>query len=178
MSHSKSPDQESRLEADNIFTANQPQSQTQGQTRSQSAIDPGYSMNRFLSEPPLPGLSPRGAQSEQEARIRSELRQYEALFNKPHRRLLYPSKAPNREAEGREMKDVPNQPDAELELHLSHMIDDLVNNIIRLQPDDQTCETTLTLLPQLLLLFAMRGYYQSKIPAEVGMWLFVEKNRQ
>lgn len=166
------------MEADNTSMANQPQSQIQGQTKSQSAIDPGYSMNRFLSEPPLPGLLSRGAQSEQEARIRYELRQYEALFNKHHRRLLYPSQAPNSEAKGREMKDVQNQPDVELELQLSHMIDDLVNNIIRLQPDDQTCETTLALLPQLLLLFAMRGYYQSKTPTEVGMWLFVEKNRQ
>ncbi|KAL7894589.1 hypothetical protein HDV64DRAFT_287875 [Trichoderma sp. TUCIM 5745] len=74
--------------------------------------------------------------------------------------------------------DVENKPDIEKELHLSYLVDTLVDNIIHLQPDDQTCKTILMFLPQWLLLFAMRGHYQAKTPTEVDLWLFVEKNHQ
>lgn len=77
-----------------------------------------------------------------------------------------------------DIKDVQNDPVPDWEPHLSHLIDDIVNNILQLQLDDHICEAILKLLPQLLLLFAMRVRYQMKNLIKVSKWLIIQKNRR
>lgn len=148
--------------------------------------DPAFGINSFLGDPNAPSTESnpifyRKAIKEnltRQQRVSKILRDFDIQFEKTSKISLHPPQATSREAKRRDITDSQNEPDPEKKLHLSHLVDDLVNNIIHLQPDDQTCETLLTHLPQLLLLFAMRGQYQTKILAEVRMWLFVEKNRQ
>lgn len=173
MSHSKSPEQVSGLGKKGPSRASEHITQHQ---LARIPKDPAYGMKRYLdvSNARLHELKSIVDEESQESRdwqkrAQKLLEAFDTQFN---------TQLNGNEAKRRGITDVQTKPDPEKELHLSHLIDDIVNNIIHLHPDDQACETISTLLPKLLLLFAMRGHYQARIPAEMSLWLLVKNNRQ
>jgi hypothetical protein len=179
-----SPEQRLRLGRDSNSMADRHQPQAQGLSKSLADTilsDIKFNLNRYLdvSHPAPPaGFRPVDTIYEYhgESRMGSLLREFDGHFEEAPK-ISHPLQLPDVEVKGR-ITDVQSEPDLEKELHLLYLIDDILNNIIRLQPDHQTCETISQLLPQLLLLFTMRGYHRTKIPAKVGMWLFIEQKRQ
>jgi hypothetical protein len=178
MSHSRLSEHESKSEERGTSEAN---TRLTPFRLNQIPFDGDHVMETFLNlESRRYVKSEREILEDHEQRLRDQLHAFDAQFNKakPSRISSHSLQAPNKETKKQGIKDAQNEPTPERELHLTNMIDDLVNNILHSQPDEQACGAILTLLPQLLLLFTIRGHCQSKTPAERGMWLFVEKNRQ